>query len=68
MMSARTFRTILWLVVAGWLIYVFETGCAGTGKQEAWEECANVIYSDCFLAEDVLDCGYEHYRECIDGS
>ena len=66
-MSDRTFQTIVALVIFGLFIYFLE-GCAGTGKQELWEECAKEIHNDCWEAEDVLDCGYEHYRECIDGS
>jgi len=65
-MSTRTFRTILWLVAAGWILYILE-GCAGQGKQELWEKCAKEIHQDCWEAEDVLDCGYQHYRVCIDG-
>ena len=56
------------LVLIGWSIYIIETGCAGTGKQDLWEECAKEIHQDCFEAEDVLDCGYERYRACIDRS
>ena len=41
-------------------------GCAGQGKQNLWEHCAEEIHQDCFEAEDVLDCGYERYRACID--
>ena len=55
------------IFLIGVSIYVFE-GCAGQGLQERWEECAQEIHQDCFEAEDVLDCGYQHYRKCIDGS
>ena len=59
---------MLLLVLIGWSVYIFETGCAGTGKQNLWERCAEEIHQDCFEAEDVLDCGYEQYRACIDRS
>jgi len=62
----RGARTILVLVFFGLLVYLLE-GCAGSGKQELWEDCATRIHNDCWGAEDVLDCGYQRYRECIDG-
>ena len=65
-MSARALRTMVWLVVVGVILYLLE-GCAGSGKQELWERCAHEIHNDCWEAEDVLDCGYEYYRACIDG-
>ena len=66
-MSTRTFRTIVALVVIGWIFYFME-GCAGQGKQEIWEHCAEEIYQNpqyCWDAEDVLDCEYQRYRGCI---
>ena len=64
----RRWKLMLFLVLIGWSVYIFETGCAGTGKQELWEECALEIHQDCWeeWEEDVLDCGYQHYRKCID--
>ncbi len=64
----RAMRTIVFLLIFGLVFYYLETGCAGTGKQELWELCAQEIHQDCWGAEDVLDCGYQHYRKCIDGS
>ena len=61
---------MLMLFLTGVLVYILE-GCAMTleqGKQKQWEECAKEIHQDCWDTQDVLDCGYEHYRACIDGS
>ncbi len=55
------------LICIGYSIYIIQ-GCAGQGKQNLWEHCAKEIHQDCFEAEDVLDCGYERYRACIDES
>ena len=56
------------LVLIGWSVYIFETGCAGQGKQNLWEHCAEEIHNDCFETEDPLGCGYEYYRACVDRS
>lgn len=65
---SRILFIILWSIIVGLLMYYDPlAGCAGTGKQELWEKCAKEIHQDCWEAEDVLDCGYQHYRVCIDG-
>ena len=56
------------LILIGASVYVVETGCAGQGKLNLWENCAEEIHNDCFETEDPLDCGYEYYRACVDRS
>ena len=63
----RFWMLMVFLFVLGVFIHILE-GCTGTGKQELWERCATEIHQDCWEAEDVLDCGYERYRACIDRS
>ena len=58
---------MVFIFLIGALVYVFE-GCAGQGLQERWEKCADEIHQDCWGTRYALDCGYQHYRECIDGS
>ena len=58
-------RCVLVLLAFVFSIIIFE-GCAGQGKQELWEGCANVVYEECQRAEDWKECMYFHYLECID--
>ena len=49
-------------------VLVFD-GCAGQGKQERWERCAEEIDFSLLLSRRGCDrCGYEQYRKCIDES
>ena len=66
-MSARAVRAMVCVLVIGVVFYLLE-GCAGQGKQNLWEHCAEEIHNDCFEAEDPLGCGYEYYRACVDRS
>ena len=59
-------RCVLVLLAFVFSIIIFE-GCAGQGKQELWERCAQEIHQDCLETEDTLWCELELYRRCIDG-